>query len=136
MQLWPNVYFILFVLIEQHYYTQHVLIRLLEDWRRDLDNNFVVGGVFFDLSKTFGCIPHDLLITKFEACGFDDYLVHYIYSYLDNTKQCVWINNKRSSLQNNVWRVAYKIMFGPTLFNSLFNDFFLVAATHNYEKKK
>lgn len=25
---------------------------------------------------------------------------------------------------------------GPTLFNSLFNDFFLVAATHNYEKKK
>ena len=24
---------------------------------------------------------------------------------------------------------------GPTLFNSLFNDFFLVAATHNYEKK-
>lgn len=61
-----------------------------------------MGGVFFDLSKTFGCIPHDLLITKFEAYGFDDYLVHYIYSYLENTKQCVWINNKLITMKKKI----------------------------------
>ena len=44
----------------------------------DLDNNFVVRGVFMDLSKAFDSIPHDLLIAKLKASGFDDYLVHYI----------------------------------------------------------
>ena len=33
--------------------THHVLIRLLREWREGLDDNFVVGGVFMDLSKTF-----------------------------------------------------------------------------------
>ena len=63
----------------QNYSTQHVLIRLLEEWREGLDNNFVVGAVFMDLSKAFDCIPHELLIAKPKAYGFDDYLVHYLY---------------------------------------------------------
>ena len=42
----------------QNYSTQHVLIRLLDEWREGLDKNFVVGGAFMDLSKA---IPHDLL---------------------------------------------------------------------------
>ena len=41
---------------QQNYSTQHVLIRLLEEWREGLDNNFVVGGVFVDCSKDFDCI--------------------------------------------------------------------------------
>ena len=60
----------------QNYSTQHVLICLLEDCREGLNNNFVVGGVFMDLSKAFDCNPHDLSIAKLKAHGFDDYLVH------------------------------------------------------------
>ena len=41
-----------------------MLIRLLEKWRQDLDNNKVVGGVFIDSSKAFDCVPYDLLIAK------------------------------------------------------------------------
>ena len=63
-----------------NYSTQHVLIRLLEECREGLHNNFVVGGVFTDLSKAFDCIPHDLLIAKLKDHGFDDYLAHYLYS--------------------------------------------------------
>ena len=58
-----------------------------------LDNNIVVEGVFMDLSKVFDCISHDLVIAKFTTYGFDNYLVHYLYSCLDNRKQCVGINN-------------------------------------------
>ena len=59
-----------------------------------------LGSVFMGLSKAFNCIPHDLLIAKLKAYGFDEYLVHYLYSYLDNRKQCARINNEKSSSQN------------------------------------
>ena len=119
----------------QNYKTQHVLIRLLEEWREGLDNNFDVGGVFMDLSKTFHCISHDLLIAKLKAYGFDDYLVHYLYSYLDNRKQFVRINNEKSSLQNIISGVPQGSIVGPTLFNLFFSDFLLfvlIASVHNF----
>ena len=104
----------------QNYSTQHVLIRLLEEWREDLDNNFVVRGVFMDLSKALDCIPHDLLIAKLKAYGFDDYLEHYLYSHLDNRKQCVRINNEKSSLQNLISGLPQSSLVGLTLFNLFF----------------
>ena len=50
--------------------TEHVLMRLFEDWRNKLDNNNVVGAVLTDLSKASDCIPHDLLVAKLDAYGF------------------------------------------------------------------
>ena len=34
----------------KHYSSQHVLLRLLEEWRKGLDNNLLVGAVLMDLS--------------------------------------------------------------------------------------
>ena len=50
--------------------TEHVLIRLLEDWRNKLDNN-AVGAILTDLSKAFDCIAHDLLSAKLDAYVFN-----------------------------------------------------------------
>ena len=41
------------------YSKQHVITRLVEEWREQLDENFVVGAVLTDLSKAFNCIAHD-----------------------------------------------------------------------------
>ena len=46
-------------------------IRLLEKWRQKLDKNFIVGVVLMDLTKTFDCIPHDLIISKLAANGIE-----------------------------------------------------------------
>ena len=69
------------------YSTQHVLIRLIEEWKNNLDKNYVVGAVLMDLSKAFDCIPHDLIIAKLAAYGFDIKSLEYILSYLTNRQQ-------------------------------------------------
>ena len=117
------------------YNSQHVLIRLLEEWRQHLDNNKVVGGVFMDISKAFGCVLHDLLITELVAYSVEENLLMYIYSYLSNRKQCIHINNVHSRFQNVISGVLQRSIVGPTLFNCFFNDFFPFidkASVHNF----
>ena len=46
------------------YSSQHVLLKLTEEWRQYLDNNETVGAVLIDLSKVFDCVPHELLIAN------------------------------------------------------------------------
>ena len=49
-----------------------------------------------DLSKAFGCIPHDLLIAKLHAYGFSEISFTFFHSYLKQYKQNVKINNTHS----------------------------------------
>ena len=58
---------------------ERVLIRLLEDRRNKLDNINVIGAFLTDLSEAFDCIPHDLLVAKLNAYGFNRDTLAYIY---------------------------------------------------------
>ena len=81
-----------------NYNTQHVLLRLLEEWRQHLYNNKTVAGILMDLSKAFHCVPHDLLLAKLAAYGIDDNSILYTHSYLSSRKQCAYINNILSEI--------------------------------------
>ena len=117
------------------YSTQHVLVRLTEEWQKNLDDDYIVGGVLMDLSKAFDCIPHDLLIAKLDSYGLDRNLLKYINSYLDNRKQCVRINNINSSFNDIIPGAPQGSVVGPILFNVFFHDFFFFmhhATVHNF----
>ena len=108
---------------------------LTEEWRKKLDNNFVVGAVLTDLSKAFGCIPHDLIIAKLSAYNFSDEALSYIYSYLANRRQCVRINNTHSQLETIISGAAQGSILGPILFNLSINDLFffvVLASLYNF----
>ena len=77
----------------EHYSSNHVLIRLIENWKKALDGKFFVRAVLMDFSKAFDCVPHDLLISKLHAYGFSEKTVTFIYSYLKRRKQNVKIEN-------------------------------------------
>ena len=70
----------------KNYSSNHVLLRLLEEWKKHLDEKKFVGAVLMDLSKAFDCIPHDLLIAKMDAYGFDFNTLVFFYSYLKRRK--------------------------------------------------
>ena len=119
----------------KNYSSQNILISLTEEWRKMLDNNFVVGAVLTDLSKAFDCIPHDLIIAKLSAYNFSDEALSYIYSYLTNRRQCVRINNTHSQLETIISGVPQGSILGPILFNLSINDLFffvVLASLYNF----
>ena len=68
-----------------------ISIPLIENWKQSLDKNKFVG-VLMGLSKAFDYIPHELLIAKMHAYGFDLNSLTFCYSYLANRNQNIKIN--------------------------------------------
>ena len=66
--------------------SQHYLLVMIELLRKIRDEKGVFAAVLTDLSKDFDCIPHQLLIAKLSAYGFDMKSIAFISAYLKNRK--------------------------------------------------
>ena len=93
------------------------MISLIEKWKKSVDNGGAFGALLTDLSKAFDCLPHELLIAKLDAYGFDKISAKLIHSYLSNRKQRVKINNKYSSWSKILFGVSQGSILGPLFFN-------------------
>ena len=70
-------------------------------------------------------MPHNLLIAKLKAYGFDFSACRLIASYLTNRRQRVKIGDARSKWALLSKGVPQGSILGPLLFNVFMNDFFL-----------
>ena len=64
------------------YGSNRVLLKLIEEWKKSLDDKNIVGTVLMDLSKAFDCISHDLLAAKLYDYGLSIDAITFIYSYM------------------------------------------------------
>ena len=106
------------------YGCQHVLMRLIENWKLALDNKKIIAALSMDLSKAFDCLQHDLIIAKLYAYGFDVQALKLIYSYLSNRIQSVKVKDAYSSTSIVLSGVPQGSLLGVILFNIQFNDIF------------
>ena len=66
---------------------QTTLLRLVEDWKKVLDENLYIGAILMDLSKAFDCLPHDLIIEKLKPYGLTELSCQLMHSYLSGRKK-------------------------------------------------
>ena len=93
--------------------SNHVLLRLIENWKKSRDNKNFVGIVLIDLSKAFDCIPHDLLNAKLHAYGLSEDAVTFAHSYLKRRKLGVKINDTESVFQILLSDIPQGSILGP-----------------------
>ena len=61
---------------------QYSFLKMIENWKKQLDNGEKLGVIFMGLSKVFDSINHSLLLAKLKAYGFSNQALSLLQIYL------------------------------------------------------
>ena len=88
-------------------------LMMLETWKEATNNNKVFGALLTNLSKSFDCLSHDLLI-----------LLNILQDYLTNRIRRTKVNSFYSSWEKILPGIPQGSILGPFLFNIFLCDMF------------
>ena len=105
--------------------TQHCLLVMIEKLREIQVNKRFFAAVFIDLSETFDCISHELLITKLNAYRFDIESLNFILACFTDRKQKTKVGYSFSNFLNIFFGVPQGSILFPLLFIIYIRDLFI-----------
>ena len=107
---------------------------MVDDWRKALDRDELVGSIMLDFSKAFDSINHEILVDKMSAYGIKSGELKWFRHYLSHRKQRVKIKDVYSSWTSVHRGVPQGSILGPVLFLLYVND--LPNAVHQLTVKQ
>ena len=68
-----------------------VLVSMVDDWRKVLDDKKLVGAVMVDLSKTFDMVNHSILLRNMDCYGVRGKELKWFQDYLTGRRERVCV---------------------------------------------
>ena len=101
---------------------QYSLLKMIENWKKQLDNAEKMGVIFMDLSKAFDRINRSLLLAKLKAYDFSNQALSLLQCYLCNSFQRSINNGSLGSWNVVITGVSQCLILGSLLFNIFLDD--------------
>ena len=80
--------------------TQTALINVTNNWYQNIEDGLITGICFFDISKCFDALSHEIIFFKIEKYGIRNHALNWFRSYLTNRSQAISSKNSMTQFIN------------------------------------